>query len=224
MKTCVQCEKLLGVEKFQKNNKNADGLTTKCKSCTKAFYEKCKLEKICFNCFQKHTSTYTRCNECRERKRLNKQKLYDFRLVAKICTYCGKFSAEESKTRCLGCLTKINLSNRKSTKSKISRKKWKVQLKDEVFAAYGGYICKCCGETEKTFLTIDHMDGGGTKHRKEVGQGDVYNWLKQNNYPVGFQVLCQNCNVGKYRNNGICPHKSTEIKIFTLQEYSKLND
>ncbi len=32
-------------------------------------------------------------------------------------------------------------------------------------------------------------------------------WLKANNFPPGFQTLCHNCNIGKHRNKGICPHK-----------------
>lgn len=32
-------------------------------------------------------------------------------------------------------------------------------------------------------------------------------WLKDNKYPKGFQVLCTNCNTGRHRNGGICPHK-----------------
>jgi hypothetical protein len=33
----------------------------------------------------------------------------------------------------------------------------------------------------------------------------LYLWLKRNNYPTGFRVLCHNCNlaIGFY---GYCPH------------------
>jgi hypothetical protein len=70
----------------------------------------------------------------------------------------------------------------------------------------------CCGETEPLFLTLDHINGGGNKHRREIkesgkGSGSFYEWLKRNGYPPGFQVLCQNCNVGKWRNGGVCPHQ-----------------
>ena len=40
----------------------------------------------------------------------------------------------------------------------------------------------------------------------------IYIWLKNNNFPEGFQVLCFNCNCGKARNKGICPHSGkTEL-------------
>lgn len=82
----------------------------------------------------------------------------------------------------------------------------------EVFAAYGGK-CACCGEAERTFLCIDHIKGNGNAHRKMItgthlGAGvKTYEWLYRNQFPPGFQVLCHNCNIGKHRNKGICPHK-----------------
>lgn len=88
--------------------------------------------------------------------------------------------------------------------------KRRAEIKDLVFTAYGGYKCACCGNTEKLFLTIDHVDGQGNKHRKEInrkaGYGFYY-WLVQKNFPSGFQVLCFNCNLGRSNNDGICPHK-----------------
>lgn len=86
------------------------------------------------------------------------------------------------------------------------------ERKDAVFMAYGGYRCACCGETEKSFLTIDHMNNDGAKMRKEGTHNHtskLYRWLKDHGYPKGYQVLCMNCQVGKLRNNGICPHQAT---------------
>lgn len=65
--------------------------------------------------------------------------------------------------------------------------------------------CKCCGENIFEFLSIDHIEGGGTLHRKSI-KSRLYPWLIKNNLPKGFQVLCFNCNFGKYK-MGICPHK-----------------
>lgn len=94
---------------------------------------------------------------------------------------------------------------------KIARQK----LRLEIYNAYGGSICKCCGEKEWSFLTIDHIENDGYKHRKELKSrsSDVlFVWLKKNNFPRGFQVLCMNCQFGKVRNNGRCPHKITKNK------------
>jgi hypothetical protein len=81
-------------------------------------------------------------------------------------------------------------------------------MKTAVYEAYGNK-CACCGETEMSFLTIDHMDGDGGKHRREIGSsGDrILHWLVRNKFPRGFQILCWNCQWGKVKNNGVCPHQ-----------------
>jgi len=82
-------------------------------------------------------------------------------------------------------------------------------LKLEVLNAYGGARCVCCGETLITCLSLDHINGDGAKHRKETshgGGGALYGWLKGNNYPPGYQVLCFNCNWAKGTNDH-CPYR-----------------
>ena len=75
--------------------------------------------------------------------------------------------------------------------------------------AYGGYRCACCGTREALFLTIDHIENDGACHRRRVGFSTGFlKWLKRNGYPKGFQVLCSNCNLGRHRNGGTCPHKT----------------
>jgi hypothetical protein len=37
-----------------------------------------------------------------------------------------------------------------------------------VFAAYGGFKCACCGETEPTMLTIDHKNEDGAAFRRKI--------------------------------------------------------
>ena len=86
-------------------------------------------------------------------------------------------------------------------------------LKKDIITNYGGK-CFCCEESNMAFLTIDHIDGKGSQHRKEtfkhsgnVSSSTFYNWLKKNNYPKdNYQVLCFNCNCDKHI-YGKCPHK-----------------
>jgi hypothetical protein len=53
-------------------------------------------------------------------------------------------------------------------------------------------------------LTIDHIEGGGVRHRKTTRYWSFYKWLARQGYPQGFQVLCMNCQmVKKYTNNEI---------------------
>lgn len=70
-------------------------------------------------------------------------------------------------------------------------------LKHETIKAYGGK-CSGCDEDFPLFLTVDHIAGGGCKHRKSIGDGGgaIYRWLYNQNYPEGFRLLCHNCNLG----------------------------
>lgn len=82
------------------------------------------------------------------------------------------------------------------------------RIKEEVLRHYGGR-CHCCKESTLMFLTIDHINNDGNKHRKEInrtGHGFL-KWLRTNDYPGGYRVLCFNCNCGRSANGGICPHK-----------------
>jgi hypothetical protein len=76
-----------------------------------------------------------------------------------------------------------------------------------VFEYYGSK-CACCGEDEPMFLMIDHINGGGTRHTNSLPGRSIYAWLVKNNFPEGFQLLCANCNWGKERNGGTCPHQA----------------
>lgn len=74
-----------------------------------------------------------------------------------------------------------------------------LDAKMRVLDAYGGRICVGCGETELVVLSLDHIDGGGNKHRKEImgagfrGGWGFYRWLIRQCFPPGFRVLCMNC-------------------------------
>ena len=98
-----------------------------------------------------------------------------------------------------------NNRERANELSRISKRRYEKRAKKEVFEHYGKK-CACCGESIQEFLTIDHINGGGTKHRKQMGE-KITTWLYKNNFPEGFQTLCFNCNWGKHINGGICPHK-----------------
>jgi hypothetical protein len=72
--------------------------------------------------------------------------------------------------------------------------------------------CACCGEIIIEFLCIDHINGGGNKHIKEITHNNFYGWLIRNEFPEGFQVLCYNCNKAKGRNKPqFCPVHHPEL-------------
>lgn len=89
-------------------------------------------------------------------------------------------------------------------------KTWNQKAKLDVVYNYGGK-CRCCGETNLKFLTIDHIYNDGYKERiKQVGGSRIYAMLRRKNCPKKrYQLLCWNCNCGKRMNKGICPHKET---------------
>jgi len=139
-----------------------------------------------------------------DRKEWNKTKrkaYYEIWKNSDRCVNCGATEREANTLKCSAC---NDIARRASL---IYARK----LRTEAFAAYGGAKCACCGETEIMFLSIDHIDGNGSEHRRQIAEGhnsnNFYLWLRKHGYPAGFQVLCQNCNVGKWRNSGICPHQ-----------------
>ena len=84
------------------------------------------------------------------------------------------------------------------------------RIQDKVFDGYGG-ACTCCGEDEKAFLVLDHVDNDGADHRRETtgsqgnGSAMIYRWAIKNGFPPRLQLLCANCNTAKMR--GGCPHQ-----------------
>lgn len=117
-----------------------------------------------------------------------------------LCPKCGKCKTDGG--RCTDCLNVANATNRK--------------VLDAIHDHYGR-ICKCCGETEKAFLTLDHINGDGSEQRRDasgINRGGGTNWRfymvrkaqKTGEWPEDLQILCYNCNCGRQRNGGICPH------------------
>jgi hypothetical protein len=90
--------------------------------------------------------------------------------------------------------------------------KYRKILRDEVYEHYGNK-CACCGETERRFLSIDHINGRGRERRQNLagtsGNGSNLSLLLdiRKNWPDDIQILCFNCNGGRAPNGGICPHE-----------------
>jgi hypothetical protein len=78
--------------------------------------------------------------------------------------------------------------------------------------------CECCGEDRLEFLCIDHVNGNGKQHRRELGHKRIVDWLEMNGFPEGFRVLCHNCNLshGFY---GYCPHVKGEKLRRIVEDY-----
>ena len=150
-------------------------------------------------------------------------------MVQKQCVKCGQaFSvkdlAKSRRTLCVSCKAQAKnawIETHRDTVCQHNRRSyWKLherrladqrtanrRIKRLVIEAYGGK-CECCGETILEFLTIDHINGGGTKARLAVASsGGFYRFLKKENFPKALElrVLCWNCNMA-LGHFGYCPH------------------
>jgi hypothetical protein len=116
---------------------------------------------------------------------------------------------EGFQTLCYNCNIGGGIRQRRArltTADQIYKRDWVIRRKLEAFAIYGGVRCVCCGCEDEACLTLDHINGDGTKHRKEMGNTTPYKWLKEHGWPKIVQVMCFNCNCGK-RNGAVCPHQ-----------------
>ena len=117
-------------------------------------------------------------------------------------------------------------------KLKQKRKKMKEgDIKIEVMSHYSGYNpprCGKCGKTDLADLTIDHVFNDGATMRKmfPYQKRHLCRWLKNRDYPVGFQVLCRKCNEEKRRNlklyltGDIRPISRTDLENY-IKKYDK---
>lgn len=142
----------------------------------------------------------------------------------RTCNVCGETKPLESfppssdgyrKRTCSDCHAPLNRRRaaahyeaHRDTRLSEFRKRYE-DSRVAVFVHYGNQ-CECCGEDEPLFLTIDHIGDDGHAFRTKPGGSrshkNIYQWLARNGFPEGFRVLCLNCNQGRYRNGGICPH------------------
>lgn len=77
-----------------------------------------------------------------------------------------------------------------------------------------GRECACCGEDNLLFLTLDHKTDDAYKDRgrgMERGRDGRIARRRALREPHLFQILCYNCNCGRARNGGVCPHKELAV-------------
>lgn len=80
------------------------------------------------------------------------------------------------------------------------------KIRNEVFDRHGSE-CVACGETERLFLTIDHINNDGWQLRKTNGYREsgvgLYLDILRYGMREDLEILCFNCNFGKRRNGGV---------------------
>jgi len=169
-----------------------------CKDCLERGKKNASTQRIkhkemggCITCGKPPMLGTTTCQECAARATRRTLERYESNKEKGICPFCGENL--DDKFRCAAC-HKNHLKNGKA--------RWH-QQRLVVLQHYGGK-CVCCEETTHEFLEIDHIGGGGAKHRKEVGS-HMMEWIIKNDFPDDLQVLCANCNRGRGK-FGNCPH------------------
>jgi hypothetical protein len=183
MKLCSVCKVQKKEEDYYKHPQTKDGLGSHCKECHQLI-GKSSYKKMRAKIGDDKWREKTRLSMSVWRKR-----------------HPEKAKARNKKYRELN-RDRYNLARR----TKLS------QVKDEVYKRYGSK-CKCCGESNLLFLTLDHINNDGGSHRKKIGINSLHLWAIKNDCPNTLQLLCFNCNLGRAMRGGknkICPHKLTD--------------
>lgn len=142
----------------------------------------------------------------RERGQLYRRRNPERLKILQKARHTRYYNKPENRAHCLEYMKKPEVRIRQNMNLKRLRREWKL----EVLTHYSKGVphCNCCDEYCIDFLSIDHINGDGNKQRKTLKMTGIafYRWLKRNNYPDGFQILCYNCNMAKGF-LGVCPHK-----------------
>jgi hypothetical protein len=103
----------------------------------------------------------------------------------------------------------LEYRRRHAAKLRARRKEDHAALRQRIVRAYGGK-CACCEVMEPGFLTIDHINSDGHLERKQSGSDtpSFYRRIETAGYPKDrYRLLCFNCNLGRARSGGVCPHE-----------------
>lgn len=85
-------------------------------------------------------------------------------------------------------------------KQKAQHREYKVELRKTVMDMLGGQKCSKCGCNEYSILEVNHINGGGTKHKKTyVDTYAFYRAIRDGEEELKeYNVLCSVCNIQHY--------------------------
>lgn len=185
------------------------------------FFEKKGIILVCSECkldkeekefyfIKKKNKFHPWCRPCSAKYARQRRK--EKTQVGGFCTGCYKPSENKLCDVCIGRPVDKENSKRRTAKWRKRNpgyaRDYSRSKKKKILEAYGNK-CECCKVTNFEFLTLDHINGGGYRHRKEVK--NIYAWIIKHNFPKGFRTLCMNCNfaLGRY---GYCPHQKSALE------------
>lgn len=226
-RTCKRCAEVKPITAFaayrtHKNGEPIEYRRHECIECRRSYQAAWARGEIT----PRYSTPERACRKCGETKPVDQfAKVYSKKTRGKeyrqhTCIECHR-EASAAKERRLRATNpeRYREANRKHyqanrTAKNAQRRERHYRLRDIVFEGYGGYRCTCCGVTEPTMLTLDHVNNDGAEHRRKEPAArwskHMYAWLIERGFPSEFQVLCFNCNISKYRNGGVCAHKLKE--------------
>ena len=227
LKLCIECksEKEASSDFFSKNSRYPDKLQPRCIPCHKRYAKQIR-DNAPKNAPANDPSVMKKCCKCGESKSATVKNFHRHGKMPdglqKRCILCALAWSRDyynnyptPPSRTAENLTKVSRDRRANPELKASdsarTKERYVELRSRVLAHYseGKMCCACCGISTYKFLSLDHVDGGGNRHRKNVAKHSGFEylyWFVNNGFPTGFQVLCHNCNSAKGF-HGTCPHK-----------------
>ena len=221
--------KLCDSETHRLRYQNNPNVKDRVKQVTITLQEQRRLRGLCITCGAERLPGHKRF--CEKHAQIQRESVKRIRLAwisQGLCARCGKNPPQSGLNNCEDCNKQCRAYNashpREWNPTADQKKRHRAQakiryqeLRAETFNAYGGPLCACCGESTWKFLSIDHINNDGAKRRRlnlEPGSGlTLMLWLKRNNWPAGYQILCFQCNFGKRVNGGICPHKESDGEV-----------
>jgi hypothetical protein len=220
VRRCSKCRIIKPPDEFSRNRQRKDGRHIWCKQCRQDHYLASKPPNYQLRQYPKQRNrlypglTEKRCAGCGLVKVIVEYLRNSRTPVGRMkrCRDCMGLKRKERKARA-GSLEQRRAWEKayyaRHREPELARSKVRNDaLRAEVLAAYGRR-CVCCGETTAEFLSIDHVNGRGTKHLKELNLTGraFYLWLKRQSFPQDeYRLLCHNCNIAR-GHHGQCPHE-----------------
>ena len=126
-------------------------------------------------------------------------------MKTKVCSKCKKLLSEENfcsnrasytgkSNWCKECHNKAAIEWNRKNKQKLNLKR-RIKSKEaqkKCIKHYGGKCAIC--KTSESKLCVDHINGKKEEGVPESGR-DFWFYLIKMNFPPGYRVLCQRCNV-----------------------------
>lgn len=214
MRTCKGCGERKDESDYFKNSIRKDGLDAKCKLCRKTRAK----EWIRENRDSLKVSRARWYQENRDRI-LRQKHIYNAENAVRI-SEAGKKRRRECPEKAAAAYKRTREWSQKNKEAVLAKSKERRQeIVDGVLDLLGP-SCSDCGEKEREFLTVDHVNADG---REERGRGSI-GWkralLRGVSDPSRYRVLCHNCNQARYRRDPV-HHLPFRPRVGTIRKCTR---